>query len=49
MGQLVDVLGAFAVLQVTAGRASTEVFDSWRRGVGGRTIMCGMLRLTRGR
>src|SRR5579872_4997524 len=30
MGKLVDVLGAFAVLQVTAGARIVQVFDSWR-------------------
>jgi len=34
MGKLVDVLGAFAVLQVTAGARIIQVFDSWVGAVG---------------
>jgi uroporphyrinogen decarboxylase len=29
MGKLVDVLGAFAILQVSAGARAIQVFDSW--------------------
>ncbi len=34
MGKLVDVLGAFAVLQVTAGARIIQVFDSWVGALG---------------
>src|SRR6266581_214379 len=34
MGKLVDVLGAFAVLQVTAGARIVQVFDSWVGALG---------------
>jgi len=34
MGKLVDVLGAFAVLQVTAGAHVIQVFDSWAGALG---------------
>lgn len=34
MGKLVDVLGSFAVLQVTAGARIIQVFDSWVGALG---------------
>jgi uroporphyrinogen decarboxylase len=34
MGKLVDVLGAFAVLQVSAGARIVQVFDSWVGALG---------------
>jgi len=34
MGKLVDVLGAFAVLQVSAGARIIQVFDSWVGALG---------------
>jgi uroporphyrinogen decarboxylase len=34
MGKLVDVLGAFAVLQVSAGARVVQVFDSWVGALG---------------
>src|SRR5438309_11392052 len=34
MGKLVDVLGAFAVLQVAAGARIIQVFDSWVGALG---------------
>src|SRR4030088_2674275 len=34
MGKLVDVLGSFAVLQVTAGARIVQVFDSWVGALG---------------
>jgi uroporphyrinogen decarboxylase len=34
MGKLVDVLGAFAVLQVTSGARIIQVFDSWVGALG---------------
>jgi len=34
MGKLVDVLGSFAVLQVSAGARAVQVFDSWVGALG---------------
>jgi uroporphyrinogen decarboxylase len=34
MGKLVDVLGPFAILQVTAGARAIQVFDSWAGALG---------------
>jgi len=34
MGKLVDVLGPFALLQVTAGARAIQVFDSWAGALG---------------
>lgn len=34
MGKLVDVLGDFAILQVTAGARAVQVFDSWVGALG---------------
>ena len=38
MGKLVDVLGAFAVLQVAAGARIIQVFDSWVGALGPRRL-----------
>ena len=49
LAKLVDVLGAFAVLQVTAGARIALAFDSWVGRWGAGRLCAGMLRLTRWR
>ena len=43
MGKLVDVLGPFALAQVTAGARAIQVFDSWvgALGPGRLRALCG--------